>query len=224
MGFWDWLAGKKSNVTTMDRIWLNKPAKWRGIACELHEHIANNQPTLVLAHFPATLTELEQELNQQSVPYQLFQQKLNIHELVRQAIPTLAVPAVRLGLVRNLDPDPFPDQQPLQPGSIQLLVVERHFVNKFDENVEKYAQGIPRRCQVVYHLSLQDPLLNAVTGEWVHSILQHLGMDEFTPLESDMLSKNIRQAQEKFKLAAEDVDHSHSAEDWLLSHGYGKKT
>ena len=55
MGFWTWLTGKHSRVTTIDRIWMTRPVRCRAVCPELQEHLSKAQLVILLAHFPATL-------------------------------------------------------------------------------------------------------------------------------------------------------------------------
>src|SRR5262245_44463896 len=130
MGFWTWLTGKTSSVTATDRIWLTKAARRRGLCRELFEHRSNAQPSLLVAHFPATLTEVQQELSRQGVPHRSVDHTISAKEVKRLANPG---GLVRLGLVKQLQPDPFPDQHAEREGLIQILVAERHFLRKCDE-------------------------------------------------------------------------------------------
>ncbi|GIW85183.1 MAG: hypothetical protein KatS3mg107_0843 [Gemmataceae bacterium] len=220
MGFWEWLTGKKSSVTAVDRIWLTKAAKWRGLCRELVEHLSNAQPPLLLAHFPATRTEVRQELSREGVPHRLVDHSIAVKEVSRIADPG-AEGLVRLGLVKQLQPDPFADQHAEGEGLIQILVAERHFLRERDEAIITFAEGLGKRCHVTYHCSLEDPLMKAFGGERVKDLLQRLGEDESLPVKSKMVARRVRAAQGKFAAQAGqdwDVD---SAEEWLESAGIG---
>src|SRR6516164_9630407 len=99
MGFWKWLTGKKSSVTVTDRIWLTRPARCRGLCRELFQHLSNAQAPVLLAHFPATLTEIRQELSRQEVPHHTAERPISAKEVNRLGGPP-AERLVRLGLVR----------------------------------------------------------------------------------------------------------------------------
>jgi preprotein translocase subunit SecA len=103
MSFWTWLTGKKSSVTATDRIWLTKAARGRGLCQELVEHLSNARPSILLAHFPATLAEVQQELSRQGVPHRWVDHAISAKEVSRLASPE---GLVRLGLVKQLQPDP----------------------------------------------------------------------------------------------------------------------
>jgi preprotein translocase subunit SecA len=173
-----------------------------------------------LAHFPATLTEIRQELSRQEVPHHTAERPISAKEVNRLGGPP-AERLVRLGLVRQLQPEPFPDQDAAEDGLIQILVAERHFVRECDEAVMTFAEGLGKRCQVTYHYSLEDPLMKAFGGEWVKGVLQRLGMDESAPVESAMVARRVRRAQGKFAASAGRGCDADSAEEWLQSNGFG---
>ncbi len=214
MGFWAWLTGKKSSVTASDRIWLTKAAKWRGLCRELFAHLSNAQPSILLAHFPATLTEVLQELSRQGVPHRSVDHPISVKEVNSLADPG-AESAVRFGLVKQLQPDPFPDQPAEREGLIQIVVAERHFLRECDEGIITFAEGLRKRSRVTYHYALDDPLTKVFAGEWVKGLLQRLGMDESAPVESRMIVRRVRAAQRKFATRAEQGCDADSAEEWL---------
>src|SRR5262245_57447440 len=99
MGLWTWLTGKKSSVTTTDRIWLTNAARLRGLCREASERLSNAQPSILLAHFPATLNEVQQELSRQGIPHGSVEHSISAKEVNRMADPE---GLVRLGLVKQL--------------------------------------------------------------------------------------------------------------------------
>ncbi len=219
MGLWNWLTGKKSSVTAADRIWLTRLARCRGLCQELAQHLSNAQAPVLLAHFPATLSEIRQELSRQEVPHHTAERPISAKEFSRLAGPAQRL--VRLGLVRQLQPEPSPDQGAAKEELIQILVAERHFLRECDDAVMTFAEGLGKRCQVTYHYSLEDPLMKAFAGDWVKSMLQGLGMNESAPLESAMVARRVRGAQGKFAASAGQRCDADSAEEWLRSNGFG---
>ncbi len=221
MGFRAWLAGKKSSVIAADRIWLTKAAKWRGLCRELSEQLSNAQPSILLAHFPGTLAEVQQELSHQAIPHRCVDHSISVKEVNRWADPG-AERLVRLGLVKQLQPDPFPDQPAEREGLIEIVVAERHFLRKCDEVIIAFAEGLAKRCRVTYHCSLEDPLTKGFAGEWVKELLQRLGIDESAPIESAMVVRRVRWAQGKFAARGGQGCDADSTEAWLQANGFGE--
>jgi preprotein translocase subunit SecA len=187
---------------------------------ELQEHFSNAQPVLLLAHFPATLTEMEEELTRQGVSHQVITQQISAQEVNRLAEGSTEQ-FIHLGLVKQLPADPFADQEVVEAGAMQILVAERHFLRKYDEVITDFAKALRNRCQITYHLSLEDPLMKVFVGEWVSGVLQRLGMDESSPVESPMVARRIRDAQRKLAQKGDYGPEARSAEEWLQSNGFG---
>jgi preprotein translocase subunit SecA len=71
------------------------------------------------------------------------------------------------------------------------------------------------RCRFVQHVSLEDPPLRMFVGECLDNVLRQLGMDKDEPLESQMVARGIRSAQEKIEQRAIGNAAASSAQDWL---------
>jgi preprotein translocase subunit SecA len=197
MGFWSWLMGKKSGVAITDKIWLTKSARNRALCRDLQDHLSTAHVVIILAHFPATLAEIRQELSEIGIPYEGIANQISAKDANRLAGPQTDR-RVRLGLVKQLRADSYPDRNVEEGGPIYILVAERHFIRKYDEVVSDFASTLNKRCQIAFYLSLDDPLLKHFAGEWVKEVLQRLGMNESDPVESPMLARRIAGAQKKF--------------------------
>ena len=214
MGFWDWLTGTPPRVTVADRVWLTGTAKRRGLCRQVQEYRADDRSVLVLAHFPATLAGVAAELAAAGVP----------HDTSTAPIPPAAADRltglsagdpVRLALVRQLQPDPYPGESASADGLLHVLVAERHFLREADDVVTAFAGGLAVRCHVTFHVSLEDPLMAAFEGDWLRSLLGRLGMDEDSPIESELVARRIRDVQAKFAVRASRDLNADSAEAWL---------
>ncbi len=68
---------------------------------------------------------------------------------------------------------------------------------------------------LVQHASLDDPLLRLFAGEWVETVLRQLGMNEDEPIESQMVTRRIRVAQQRIEDRATADYSAQSAQEWL---------
>jgi hypothetical protein len=59
-------------------------------------------------------------------------------------------------------------------NSILIIVGERHPLPAQDEVIFEFARRQPERCLVVYHVSLEDPLLKRFAGQRVERVLRGL--------------------------------------------------
>src|SRR5437764_5108888 len=80
-------------------------------------------------------------------------------------------------------------------GGLHILGTERHESRRIDNQLRGRAgrQGDPGSSR--FFLSLEDDLMRIFAGDKVKALMQRLGMEEGTPIESKVLSKRIAAAQ-----------------------------
>lgn len=195
MGFFDSLFGskKRRNVERVpDRIWMTADAKFAGLAREVADRSRSETVAILLvAHFPDVLERLEKLAEQ------------------AQSVPTRAV------LAANLDAELAASLNLDESAVIDVIVGERHPLPSVDDRLEEFADELPCRCRFAHHLSLEDPVIEIFAGEWIRNVLRELGMAEDQAIESRMVSRRIRQAQEKIEGKAYGSSDAESATDWL---------
>ena len=197
MGIFDWLSKPKSNVDVLnDRIWLTKQAKFGGISEATAKHLAEPErpfAVLLVAMFQDCLTELQTAVEQNR-----FDQK--------KVVTTLA---------EQLSGRAMSTASPDDSQTIVIIVAERHPIQAHNAAITEFAQTLPSRCQLVHHVSLEDPLLKMFAREWVQGILQRLGMKEDEAIESQMVARRIQQAAQKIERQAVSDLRANSAEEWM---------
>ncbi|MCA9061212.1 MAG: hypothetical protein KDA85_22015 [Planctomycetaceae bacterium] len=196
MGFFDALFGrkKKTRVEVIpDRIWMTTAAKFRGVAREAADRSHSETVAILLvAHFPDVLVQLE--------------------EICEQWSRTVLCRAV---LAENLDADLAAGLNLNEAAVIDVIVAERHPIPAVDDQLEQVAESFTCRCRFSHHLSLDDPVIEFFAGDWVRNVLQKLGMTEDEPIESAMVSRRIRQAQQAIAGRTTGNQSSQSAGEWL---------
>jgi len=196
MGLFDFLFGGKSRSTVevvSDRIWMTQQAKFNSIRNELKDRSeAGSTAILLIAHFADTLEPLN----------------LMVAECQVDA-PSMATLADRLSL------EIAARFHLSEAATLDLIVAERHPLWAVDDKVRQFAEGLPCRCRLTYHLSLEDPLLKRFAGKWVANTLEALGMSEYEALESNMVSRRVQQAQKKIQTQAIGNTTAGSAAEWL---------
>ena len=196
MGFFDSLFGskKRTNVEVVpDHIWMTTDAKFHGLAKEVEERSRSETVAILLvAHFPDVLARLNDLAGQQA-----------------WGVPTKAV------LAGNLDTDLAVSLNLDESAIIDIIVGERHPLPSVDDHLEEFADELPCRCRFSHHLSLEDPVMKVFAGEWVRKVLAKLGMAEDESIESQMVSRHIRQAQQKIEGRSFGSFDAESATQWL---------
>ena len=82
-------------------------------------------------------------------------------------------------------------------GGLHIIGTERHESRRIDNQLRGRAgrQGDPGSSQ--FFIALEDDLMRIFGGERIQPIIERMGMDENTPLEAGLLTKQIENAQKK---------------------------
>lgn len=201
MGFFDSLFGGQGKPATNveivpDRIWLTEDAKIAGLGREIAERSKTETVAILLvAHFPDVLARLEELAAAQSAE-----------------TPDAPVMAV---LASNLSVDIATGLNLDERATIDLIVSQRHPLRSVDQQLEQFADELPCRCRLSHHLSLDDPVMRIFAGEWIQKLLENLGMSEDEAIESAMVARRLKQAQEKIESKAIGRSDAESAAQWL---------
>jgi preprotein translocase subunit SecA len=214
VGFWEWLSGGAQRVRVADDVvWMTRAAKLRGLARAVHDQLGQGHPVLVVAHFRATLAEVREALGGPGGPG-LDDPKQLSADALRHAEGGSGRRAL-LAPAQELVADNYPNPVDEAAGSLSVLVAERHFLRASDDRVVAFVRSLGRPSGVTFHLSLEDPLLRAVTGTWVANVLSSLGLKESEPIESRLVARRIAAAQHRFARKPPEGGQPESAEDWL---------
>ena len=194
MGLFSFLFGGGPGSTVQaldDRIWITEDAKFKGLARQLNES-NDSAVILLIAHFEDT-----------------YEQLTTITDGYSGDVPVQAV------LAGNLSSDIAARLSIDESATINLIVAERHPLLSADDAIMQFAEEISCNCRLWYHLSLEDPLLKMFASEFVQRILDSLGMTEDEPIESNMISRRVKAAQQKLESTATGNDKASSAAEWL---------
>ena len=88
-------------------------------------------------------------------------------------------------------------EQVVKVGGLHIIGTERHESRRIDNQLRGRAgrQGDPGSSQ--FYIALEDDLMRLFGGEKITPMIERLGMDENTPLEAGMLTKQIENAQKR---------------------------
>jgi preprotein translocase subunit SecA len=201
-----------------DKVWWDKRRKLNGICSDISEASSAHQNVLLLAHFETTLAEIEAELFRRSIQ---IQRLASIEFLTLCSSP---VPTLWSGLARSF---PAPRHTSNDWGAtkfsqtgqsvfpLNIIVAEHYPLRSRDEQLVDAAAGIACEAQLTFHLSLDDPLLINFGVRSVQDFGRRLGIDEETFLSNAMITRSIKQAQEKIEKQLPRDLPATSIEDWF---------
>ena len=90
-------------------------------------------------------------------------------------------------------------QQVREAGGLFIIGTERHESRRIDNQLRGRAgrQGDPGASR--FYLSLEDDLMRLFGGERVQNLMNSMGLDEDTPIETRMITSTIESAQKKLE-------------------------
>jgi len=189
-----------------DVVFKTERAKWRAVVQEIKRCHERGQPVLVGTRSIEKSEMLSEMLRREGIPHQVLNAKH--HEREAQIIAQ----AGRLGAVtiatnmagRGVDillggnpPDPEEAERVRQLGGLHVIGTERHEARRIDNQLRGRAgrQGDPGSSR--FFLSLEDELLRLFAGDRIAALMDRLRIDEDTPIESPLLTRQIEGAQKR---------------------------
>jgi len=87
----------------------------------------------------------------------------------------------------------------LKPGpdiGVDILVYGRNDKRAADEAIERFADSLGANAHIVFHLSLDDKLVQQFSGS-IKPLLEKLGLTADEPISHSMVTRAIKSAQER---------------------------
>jgi hypothetical protein len=176
-----------------DQVWLSQEAKLAGIRREVDDRtLAGSKMIALVAHFPDVLDEME-----------------------RIASEYVGSASVRAVLSRQLLSGAARDLPLGESDIIDLIATERHPLASADDALIEFAEALPCRCRIVYHISLDDPILRFAGADTIRGTLERLGATEDEAITHEMITRSIRRAQQKIESRSIDRFDAPSAAEWI---------
>ena len=178
-----------------DLIYKTEDGKYRAVVDEISERYKKGQPTLVGTTSIEKSERISRMLDKLGVQHSVLNAKLHEKEadVIANAGQAGSVTIATNMAGRGTDivlGEGVPDL-----GGLYIIGTERHESRRIDNQLRGRAgrQGDPGESR--FFLSFEDDLMRVFGGERMQGIMGRLGVDEDTPIESKMVSKQIEGAQ-----------------------------
>jgi len=186
-----------NRIDRPDRIYRNEQGKFRAIAKEVKILQKKGQPVLIGTVSIERNELLSKLLKEENVPHQVLNAKNNEREA---KIVAAAGEKGAVTLATNIagrGTDIVLGKGVKELGGLFVLGSERHESRRIDNQLRGRSgrQGDPGVTQ--FFVSAEDDLMRIFGGERIGAILSRLKVDEDTPIENRLISKNLEKAQEK---------------------------
>ena len=180
-----------------DYIFKTEQAKFNAVAADIRECHERGQPVLVGTASVESSERVSRQLEQAGIPHSVLNAKNHAREAEiieaagQKGSVTIATNMAGRGVDIKLG------EGVKEAGGLYVIGTERHESRRIDNQLRGRSgrQGDPGRTR--FYLSAEDNLIRIFAGDRIYKILDRLGPDEDSAIESKMLSKTIEGAQKK---------------------------
>jgi len=180
-----------------DVIYKNAKAKFRAVATEIKELHAKGQPVLVGTVNIEISEMLSDMLKKEGVPHSVLNAK---HHAQEAEIIAEAGHKGRVTIATNMagrGTDIKLAEGVAELGGLHILGTGRHESRRIDNQLRGRSGRQGDLGSSRFYLSLEDDLLRIFGSDRIAGIMDKLGMEEDEPIEHNMISKAIENAQRK---------------------------
>jgi preprotein translocase subunit SecA len=180
-----------------DVIYKTKKEKYEAVLDEIEELHKIGQPVLVGTISIDVSEDLSKRLKKRGVKHEVLNAK---HHEKEAEIVSMAGQKVSVTISTNMagrGTDIVLGEGVPDLGGLHILGTERHESRRIDNQLRGRSgrQGDPGSSR--FYLSLEDDLLRIFGGERMSGIMDRLGMEEGEPIEHNLISRAIENAQSK---------------------------
>jgi hypothetical protein len=190
-----------------DKVWFSSQRKFAGICGELAASDPEHPNTLILAHFPTTLSLLESSLRTAGINFRQYSvsDTWNLCSIGERVVT---------GLVRSVEADRPELGNPVL-RRLQVMVVEHHPIFGRDRTLLDACDRLQCKPEVSFHIALDEPLMQHFGGQDLVTLLKRLGADESESISHPLVTSAVRNAQKKIEKQTQRDLPTESIEDWF---------
>ena len=188
-----------ARVDFPDVIYKTKKAKYKAVIEAIKEANAKGQPVLVGTTSIAQSEELSIVLKKSGIQHNVLNAKYHAMEAQiisgagQKGAVTIATNMAGRGT------DIVLGEGVAELGGLHIIGTERHESRRIDNQLRGRAGRQGDNGSSRFYLSLEDDLMRLFGSDNIASIMDKLGMDENEPIEHQLITRSIEQAQKKFE-------------------------
>ncbi len=180
-----------------DMIYKTKKEKFEAVMNDIAELHKRGQPVLVGTISIDVSEDLSHKLKKRGIPHTVLNAKNHEKEA---EIVSMAGQKGAVTISTNMagrGTDIVLGEGVTELGGLRIIGTERHESRRIDNQLRGRSgrQGDPGSSR--FYLALEDDLLRIFGGERMTSIMERLGMEEGEPIEHNLISRAIENAQSK---------------------------
>ena len=182
-----------------DLIYRTEAGKMRAIVAEVKKYHEKGQPVLIGSASIVKNEKLAEYLSKAKIPYEILNAKNNEREaaIIAKAGEKGAVTLATNMAGRGTDIKLAKGVKEL--GGLVVIGSERHDSRRVDNQLRGRGgrQGDPGTTQ--FFVSCEDDLMRIFQGDRIAAIMNRLGVDEDTPIQTRSVSKTLESAQKRIE-------------------------
>ena len=186
-----------ARVDFPDVIYKTKKAKYKAVIEAIKEANSKGQPVLVGTTSIAQSEELSIALKKSGIQHNVLNAKY--HEMEAQIISGAGQKGA-VTIATNMagrGTDIVLGEGVAELGGLHIIGTERHESRRIDNQLRGRAGRQGDNGSSRFYLSLEDDLMRLFGSDNIASIMDKLGMDENEPIEHQLITRSIEQAQKK---------------------------
>lgn len=200
-----------------DTFTLTREGKLETLRKWLGELTQADELVMLVAHFPATFSAVQQFLEQTGIDYAVVAESPAAEVLQRFYATS---PKAVLLTLSSILPKVAPERTGWQVQGVTLprvtmIVLEASPILSEDERVNDYAADLRVKVRIGRLLSFEDPVLQATLGASYARIMEQLGLGRYDLVTSTMTSRALRRSLSRRTAKMSGPFNAFSAEEWL---------
>ncbi|MGH2373956.1 MAG: preprotein translocase subunit SecA [bacterium] len=189
-----------------DLIYKTERGKWKAVVDEIVEWHKQGRPVLVGTRSIEKNEHLSELLRRRGIPHEVLNAKQHEREaeIIAQAGRVGAVTIATNMAGRGVDiilggnpPDPAEAEKVRAVAGLHVIGTERHEARRIDNQLRGRSGRQGDQGSSRFYIGLDDELMRIFAGERIAGLMDRLGLDEDTPIEHKIVSRQIESAQKK---------------------------
>ena len=188
--FESFFGSKKKEITRTDFVWKNEYAKYKGIL----KFIDKTKSIIFVYYFNETKKQITQLIETMQLEF-----SSDIHVQKK----------ITITLAENLL------DAKIDVTNSVFYFIEHHPSFATEQKILNYLANDLKVAEVIFHISLQEPLLHYFGSDKIVPMLERIGFDENEPLQHAMISRSIVNAQQKVDEKNPNAIETDTAANWF---------
>ncbi len=189
-----------------DLIYKTERGKWKAVVDEIVEWHKQGRPVLVGTRSIEKNEHVSELLRRRGIRHEVLNAKQHEREaeIIAQAGRVGAVTIATNMAGRGVDiilggnpPDPAEGEKVRTLGGLHVIGTERHEARRIDNQLRGRSGRQGDEGSSRFYIGLDDELMRIFAGERIAGLMDRLGLDEDTPIEHKIVSRQIEGAQKK---------------------------